>query len=359
MLKKIARDLTIVFCFLALYASTSRTAMKYLSDLRDADTWWGTYQLANGDLVSMSALDFVKTFKSPRTWSKYKKPVYTNEKKIALYLNGDSNVLNYHLNDSDYKAVAYYHIQFRYSTESFKLDTTKKNIFIIEIGERMVRDYFSTTKIIDDFYDANKKKSAFVEPLQTRPMEVNTGAIGDITGVGVLFNKYLNQNLQFNLFNYQFLTFIFGYKAAINFYVFNRASGDVVFSDDKRFLLLKETVATTGKGSSYSQIPREEIVTIGDNLNTIYDHYKAAGFKEVYLSIIPTTATIVQPNGYNKLIPMIQNDPRLKIKVLDIYSIFQGNEHDYFLHGDTHWSLRGIQRWLQLVNDTLVKYEKN
>src|ERR1019366_9750435 len=97
---------------------------------------------------------------------------------------------------------------------------------------------------------------------------------------------------------YNFIIPVFEYKAALNYYLFNRASGDVVISNDRDFLFLNETVSGTDIGSSYITIPDTEITHLVDNFNIIYDHYLANGFKEVYLSIIPNSATIVQPEGY-------------------------------------------------------------
>ena len=152
---------------------------------------------------------------------------------------------------------------------------------------------------------------------------------------------------------------MFESKAALNYYVFNRASGDVVISRDKNYLLLKHTVIQEGNETSYVPVPGDELKKIIENFNTIYDHYRANGFKEVYLSIIPNTTTIIQPQGYNNLIPLIQNDPTLKMKVIDIYSVFKTTKADVFCHGDTHWNSTGRQMWIDLVNKTLSEQQKD
>ncbi len=169
------------------------------------------------------------------------------------------------------------------------------------------------------------------------------------------FNKYINQNLQCNLFNYNFIIPVFECKAALNYYIFNRASGDAMISEDRNFLFLKETVSKTDIGSSYVPVNNSDITGIVNNFNKIYAHYKEEGFSEVYLSIIPNSATIVQPEGYNNLIPLIQNDVRLKMKVIDIYSVFKKSSDLYFLPGDTHWNFKGKQLWLDVVNEQLMK----
>jgi hypothetical protein len=180
--------------------------------------------------------------------------------------------------------------------------------------------------------------------------------------VADLFNKNINQNLQCNLFNYDFIMPMFHWKAALNYYIFNRASGDVVISKDRNFLFYTETVSLTNVGSSYAAIPADHITAYVNNFNAIYDHYKAEGFDEVYLSMIPNSATINQPEGYNNLIPLIQKHPQLRMKLIDIYNAFKTIPGDFYYHGDTHWNPKGKQLWIDIVNDTLIntlKLERN
>jgi hypothetical protein len=79
----------------------------------------------------------------------------------------------------------------------------------------------------------------------------------------------------------------------------------------------------------------------------------------VYLSIIPNTASVVQPEGYNNLIPLIQTDPRLKIKVIDSYFMLGATPDSFFYRGDTHWNLHGKQKWVDKVNKLIVNDIRN
>ena len=148
---------------------------------------------------------------------------------------------------------------------------------------------------------------------------------------------------------------LFECKAALNYYVFNRASGDVVISKDRNMLFLKKTVGFEETGSSYAPIPPGQITQLVNNFNLISGYYRKSGFADVYLSIIPNPATIAQPQGYNDFIPLLQNDPRLHMKVIDIYSVFKNNPGEWYLPGDTHWYNKGKQAWLDVVNNVLVK----
>jgi hypothetical protein len=329
MFKRFLSYFFIVFCMSVLWLSTSRTAMQFISEHRDTDKWWGAYPCLHGDLVSMSYLDIVKKFNPPADTFRLKKSNYYGPKNIDLYLVDRNHGMNYHL------------------------DATKKNILVIEISERYLRAYFSGLQMLDEVCDSViKKKSIAWLPSLIEPRTYASIMPG--FSVSDLFNKYINQNLQGNLFNYNFLMPVFESKAALNYYVFNRASGDVVISKDRNFLFLKETVSLTDVGSSYITISDEDVTKLIDNFNAIYAHYKENGFSEVYLSIIPNSATIMQPQGYNNLIPLIQNDPRLKMKIIDAYANFKKSAAILYMPGDTHWNNTGKQLWIDLVNARLT-----
>ncbi len=348
MIKKVLSYIFIIFGLVALYMSTSRMAMEFVAANRDHDKWWGTYQMKNGDLISLSYLDFVKRFNPPKDHTTLKKPVYNGPKNTALYLHGDS--YTYRLPDSSFAGLAEYHLIDRNHGMNYHLDSTKRNILILEVSERYARGYYGGLQIFDELCDSLIKKKSIA---YSAAMQRNFASIIPSFDVNDLFNKYINQNLQCNLFNYNFIFPMFEYKAALNYYIFNRASGDVVISNDRNFLFLKETVSLTYGGSSYYPLTGADIDWMVDKLNTIYDHYKTSGFSEVYLSIIPNSATIMQPQGYNNLIPDIQNDKRLRMKIIDAYDAFKQSKEVLYMPGDTHWNNKGKQLWLDIVNEKL------
>jgi hypothetical protein len=343
----------ILFGIVALWASTSRTAMQYISEKRNVDTWWGSYQCLNGDLVSMSYLDAVKKFNQPNPRTGFKQPVYNGVRNTALYLVGDSHT--WHVKDSNFVRLSSFYYFERIHGGYYHLDTTKRNILLIEISERYLQSYFSSLQMFDEVYDSSTRKKNLSQESLPRENHAQFASVFPSFEATDLFNKYINQNLQCNLFNYNFMMPMFEYKAALNYYVFNRASGDVVISNDRQFLFYKETVSKTDEGSSYYPVSKESESQIVDVLNKVYDHYKAEGFSEVYVSIIPNSATIMQPDGYNNLIPDVQNDARLKMKVIDIYTVFKKSDQLNFLPGDTHWNHSGKQLWLDVVNERLRK----
>ncbi len=351
MLKKIGRDALIIFCLVAMFASTYRPLMGWLCDLRNVDKWWGTYQCNHGDLITMSGLDIISTFNPPPVKWTITKPNYDGPKNAVLYIYGDSHT--YSLKDTLFAGLSGFHYISRYGGGPFHLDTSKKNVLIVEIGEQAVREFFTNLRMFDELRDtATINKAISLAGIQ--PKQQLASFLPDMH-MDLFFNKNINQNLECNLFNYGFIVPMFQSKAALNYYVFDRASGDVVVSNDKQFLFFRPTVSNTEICGYRTPVPAEEITSLINKLNAVYDHYKQAGFTQVYLSIIPNCPTIMQPEGYNQLIPSIQNDSRLRLPYIDVYGTFKRSKQILYWHGDTHWNFEGIQVWLNLVNDQLKK----
>ncbi len=348
MLKKAARDFFIVFGLVLLWASTSRDAMEFLSDNRSGNNWWSVYR-APGNLLQLSRLDFVKRFNDEKhVAAKHYKPG-TGPRNTALTVYGDS--YTYPLNDSDFTGLAHYSFVNLYQGGKYSIDATKKNILILEMAELSFRSFFADAGLIIKLQDAalamgSTGSADLVEPCG------NMQASLDLH-IGSFFNSRINQNLQYNLFSYKSTYYLFLCKAALNYHLFKRASGDVVISDNGDYLLLKEALKIT-----HDSVSPADLTALVDNINRFYDHFKRAGFYEVYLSVIPATSTIIQPAGYNMLIPMVQQDGRLRMKIIDVYSAFKV-EQGYFCHGDSHWSQAGEKKWLNMVDEVIAKNNKN
>jgi hypothetical protein len=173
-----------------------------------------------------------------------------------------------------------------------------------------------------------------------------------------IFNHEINSNLEFNLFGYRFWDEVKLTKASLNYYLFRRAMGDVVISDDGDRLFLKQTVNPEDQLSSFRALDSGEIQNIVRHINDIYHHYKSEGFDEVYISIIPNPVTLLQPEHYNGLIPQLQKPGLLNgMKMIDIYDAYSKAPDPGALYrvGDTHWNNNGMQIWLKAVNSELKK----
>lgn len=364
-----------IFIGLALLVlSTSGPAMEYLTAKRGALSGWaGIHHLEGaGDLVSMAYLDDVPKFYAPKDYQ-FIRPADTGNRNIDLYVYGDSYVRE--IPDSAFGHVSEYHFGRRdYTDLRYTLDHHKKNILIIEDAERFVRIYFQYLAIFDhvrrntpslSFLNAvpfgdpvDGDHSLLNGPLSGGPVEahhpsVNTALLG--IKADLFFNSDINHNLEFNMFGYKFMDRIKLFKASATYHFFGRASGDVVVSENGEYLFLRQTVAPHDILSSYAPVAKEELSRLVHQFNTVYDHYKMDGFDEVYLSIIPNPATILQPQYYNHLIPFLQKDPSLKMPVIDLYSTFANDADPSGLYrlGDTHWNNKGLQTWIRMVNNTL------
>ncbi|RZK24918.1 MAG: hypothetical protein EOO63_16760 [Hymenobacter sp.] len=128
-----------------------------------------------------------------------------------------------------------------------------------------------------------------------------------------------------------------------------------MISPDGRNLFLSSSVS--GNNSSFAKIEDAKIAMVITSLNELYAHYKARGFHEVYLTIIPNPVTIVAPQmgNYNRLIERIQNNPELKMPFIDVYQRFKASKQPLYQQADTHWNYRGFRLWVEEVNKTLRK----
>ncbi len=342
MLKRIARYFFIVFGLVVLWASTWQPAMEYISDARSKDTWWGIYQRVNGDLVSITYLDNIEKLRSIADYT-VTRPEYNGPRKTELYLYADS--YGWHINDTAFAALSGFHFTDKYFGGTYQLDTAKRNILILLFTEREIQEYMDTS-IFNTFHSASEK-----------PAEIAAAPVAQHSSIDLswISNPKMNTHIEYNLFNYQFLMPVFKEKAEFNYYVFKRASGSVALSDDGDFLFFGDAVNTNRMGSTYyTGLRPDHISKLVYNVNRIYDHYKQEGFREVYLSIIPNPSTVIQPAGYNQLIPLIQSSPDLRMKTIDMYSIFKQTPATWFRPGDTHWSNKGLRSWLGEVNSRLV-----
>jgi hypothetical protein len=340
----------IVMGLALMFICSSEHYMKIIIAKRSAlNGWFGIHHSNAGDLVSMSYLDNVKKFHESYNFYFTKPPVDSGGSKIDLYVYGDSYLDP--IPDSAFGPInSYYFARRSYNDLNYSLDPHKKNILILEYAERFARGELQYY----DLYNHVKKKQADGTFLRLSDHPVTYAKIFGFQ----IFNHEINPNLEFNLFGYRFWDEVKLTKASLNYYLFRRAMGDVVISDDGNRLFLKQTVNPEDQLSSFRTLDPEEIQNIIQHINAIYDHYKAEGFDEVWLSLIPNPVTILQPEHYNGLIPALQQPGVLKgMQMIDIFSQYKKayNPGSLFRVGDTHWSNNGMQVWLKTVNAELKK----
>lgn len=362
-MRKLASYLCILFGLTGLAISNSRTAMSWISSRREAawDTWWGGHHPDVGDLSKMAYLERLPAYRDT-VIRRYRRGA-PGTQSVDLYMIGDSYVKD--IPDSVYSGIRAFHFVRRdYGVLDYTLDSSKKNILIVQLGERFTRIFLASPAPMFD----HVKKAPQVAPaaalLYDPGRHTSSYAVfgfpwGSLNG---LFNPDINQNIEYNLFNYPFFTPVRNFKAELNARLFRRGSGDVAISDDGKWLFLKGTVSPHDILSAVVPVATEERERILQTLNTIYDHYRAAGFTEVYLSIVPNPVTILQPVPNNNLLADIQNEQRsgrLKMPVIDVYETMrQSTRADtFYQRGDSHWGDPGIQLWISKVNSMLHSWD--
>ena len=133
-----------------------------------------------------------------------------------------------------------------------RLATGETNILLIEVVERDLRsfsdtDYIMGKMLMDDSVHAH-----------------STMTVGRFSSLvfQALSNPSINQNIEFNMFDYKIFTPVKEMKASLNWNVFGRVNDDVMISPDGKFLLYRQTIDSTSKNGSFTPISDKEL----DNL---------------------------------------------------------------------------------------------
>lgn len=290
-----------------------------------------------GDLYRMSNL---AQFKAPL--EKCTVPQNTTSGNTSLIIMGDSFTEKERIEKNHFKGLDSYNRYFITDTINVKLDTSKRNILIIETVERHFRERFA---------------KPFVNLQVSENQHIREGAKEKS-----LKEKVLNYEVPYNterhesiLFSSDFFLTFKEWKAWLNWKLFNRLDEKVMLSKDEKYLLYQVDAQPSGINSCFDKISEEEIKLMVDNLNLTYQFYKKAGFDEVYLSIIPNKTSILGTDlgEYNHLIERIQKNSALKIPCFDIYTPYHHSKRVLYEKGDSHWNCEGKQMWLDLVNAKL------
>lgn len=346
---KIISWLLIILGTAIMVISTSPEIMQVISKHRlEMFGPFGERRSRGGDLMRMSFLENENKFLD-NIDPVQKKPEDTGTRKnLDLYVYGDSYLLM--VPDSSFFArVNKYQFGRRdYNDLLYRLDRHQKNVLLIEVSERFIRTYLPHSQAT---YDHVKPATDLVfRP----PLQIDKAAFN----VNSFFNTSINQNLEYNLFNYNFLNTPRYSKAGMNHRWFNRVSGDVVLSDDGTHLFYRPTVDPQNDNSSFKKVTQNILDRIGNNIDSLHKHYKREGFDEVYFSLIPNPVTILQPEGYNQMIPALQARCAARgIPFIDVYGPYSQHPDpaSLFRKGDTHWTAAGCHLWLDIINRELVK----
>lgn len=294
-----------------------------------------------GDLYRLSLLP---QFKEQAFECEHKKQDL--QKPINLYLIGDSFTEDPKIKLEDFPIEKYQYVHWAKYTD-YQLDTSKRNVLILETVERTVKEHFTT--IANNFTTNNEEsKLSFRKNIEQKTVEIEKTIVPD----------GIEERLMHTLFNYDFFLWFRELKASLNLNVFGRTEDEVVLSKDKQQIFYADEADSTNSKSAFYPVKDSEIDLFIQNINQTRIKYLQAGFDEVYLSIIPNKVSILSPDlgKYNHLIERIQGDKRLETPIIDMYSIFTKSPEKYYLKSDTHWNCEGREVWLEKVNSILYGF---
>lgn len=144
-------------------------------------------------------------------------------------------------------------------------------------------------------------------------------------------------------------------KAQLTLNWFDRVNAGVGLSTDRKNIFVNMDTDTTKKlNSSFSRLTNREVDTLVDSVIAVADLYKRLGFDEVYLSIIPNKASILETAraDYNRLIERVQQSPKLRVKPIDVFSVYRSAKTSPYMLSDTHWNCTGRAMWIDQVRKT-------
>ena len=262
----------------------------------------------------------------------------------ALYIIGDSFTEHQRVGKQDFNVGAYTRIHWN-ETETIQLDTSRRNILVLQTVERHFREHFAAEVRNFTFGSQQLKVSKF-------------SLEGWMSGVYQSFEETLKESeesLASFLFSGDIFLTLKECKASINLQWFDRHNDQVALSPNKTQLLFVWDTDSSRITSSFKHLPENELKTLIHQVNQTSDYYKSLGFDEVYLSIIPNKTSIVAPNlgSYNHLIERVQRDSLLQTPFIDVWTPYSQQSTTVYSLSDTHWSCTGRAIWLEKINGVL------
>ncbi len=332
------RITALLIALLAFVGGCSRSAYVGLAG-------WGLVpdDFRYGDLYRLSSLP---QFKQER---KRCAPIVEVSPKlpVALYVIGDSFLEESRTNEADFLSRTYRYTHWE-NRLAVQLDSSLKNILLLESVERHAREHFA--RVADN-----------VEVVtQLRPVEpAESGFFHDLkhffSGKTTQRQQVPEDQLENLLFNGPVWQALKETKARLNLAWFDRTNPKVALSRDEQHLFYVLDTDSTLVNSNFNALPDDEINRMVDSLNATAGRYRRAGFDEVWLSIIPNKTTVVEPERgpYNRLIERVQICPALQLSVIDAYQMLKPGGARFYEISDSHWNCRGRAEWLKAVNERL------
>lgn len=292
-----------------------------------------------GDLYRLSHLPQFK--EQPPLCRKPIPPRKSREKKVNLYIIGDSFTEEKRVNLQDFGVDQYVYVHWD-NEMHVKLDTAATNIVILQTVERHFREHFADGTLMQLIPDSESYIS------QRKPKIM--------AQIDRLFDGEKTDDwLKLLSINYEPILWLREMKASFEFDFFKRTAPTVTVSDDGEHIVYFLDTDSTQLNSSFIPIDRSAIDSLVEHVNRKGHVLKKMGFDKVFLSIIPNKATIVMPyyGRYNHLIERVYSHPSLAVPAIDLLNEYRKMGPSSYLKGDSHWSCQGQQLWLSKVHALL------
>jgi hypothetical protein len=302
-----------------------------------------------GDLYRLANLPQFKEFQNRENAVIPKQKLNNN---TNLFVIGDSFTEKERVSPNNLVADTYTNVHWSKQAE-IQLDTSLRNVLILETVERTFKEHFSV-EVKNFTFKENNKGDLVVKKSWKRQIKD-----GFLSSLNYIFpnSEGIELRLEHTIFNYDFFLFFKELKAKLNLELFDRVGKNVVISKKKDAIFYYEEADYREKQSAFYPVSQDEIDVFVAQINATKAKYQKAGFDEVYLSIIPNKTSIMSPDlgNYNHLIELIQKDKRVNVPIIDTYSEFSKFPQKYYLKSDSHWNTQGRDIWLEKVNNILSK----
>lgn len=134
----------------------------------------------------------------------------------------------------------------------------------------------------------------------------------------------------------------------------------VRYSSDGSFMYLSETVEGSQVGNSFSYLSEMEKVSLEKQLNQINSYYLKNGFDKVCLTIIPNPVRVLEKGRKaNDLFDFLSTNKNIGLSFVNVLPVLSKNAEQNFYRSDSHWNLKGAEKYRSLVNETLLSFGKN
>ncbi|HEV7349480.1 hypothetical protein [Telluribacter sp.] len=293
-----------------------------------------------GDLYRLSNLPQFRDQRQP--CPDYTPPTKPADKKIHLYIIGDSFTEAQRVGQQDFPVDSYQYVHWA-DVLHVKIDTTATNVLLLESVERHFRQHL-VAPIASLVPDSATFKVTYEEPRFMVQLD------------NQFASNHTEERLELLLFQYDPVLLLKELKASFNHFFFDRANDKVTVSEDGRNIVYYLDTDTTQVTSSFAHIRDSQVDTLVLHLNESTRQFKAMGFDHVLLSIIPNKTSVLLPYfyNYNHLIERVYNHPDLTIPYVDVLEDFRKMKEKSYLVGDSHWTCQGQYLWLDKTNRLLL-----